>query len=86
MVVGCEVASVSEGAMRYHANVNVRMQTSKRFNLRSALWKAITPMFKVLPRSDFIVRVIVRGNETMTRKEALDQLMSADELLGLMRR
>ena len=72
--------------MRYHAYVNVRMRVSKRFGLRSALWKDITPMFKALPRSAFTVRVIARWDPTMTRQEALDQIMTTDELLDQARR
>lgn len=71
---------------RFHANVNVRMRAAKRFNLRSALARDIMLMFKALPRSAFTVRVIARWDETMTRKEALDQLMTTDELIGLARR
>ncbi len=72
--------------MRYHANVNVRMRTAKRYDLRRALWQDITPMVKSLPRLAFTVRVIARWDSTMTRKEALDQLMTTGELIDQARR
>lgn len=72
--------------MRYHAHVRVRMQAVKRFDLRSALAGDITPMVKALPRLAFTVRVIARWDPTMTRKEALGQLMTTERLFDQARR
>ncbi len=62
------------------------MRTAKRFDLRSALARDITPMVKALPRLAFTVRVISRWDPALTRKEALGQLMTTEKLFDQARR